>query len=205
VRSPSAYRCPHRPKSPSTTTEASTFQSTEPTPGRQALRHRTQLQADDLETALEAADEIHKKAEGMTEDTSTFARSNKPTRIMRHQLLALVHLKKGNREEALEAGAAIAAEMGPPRGSASPVKRPARPTPSCWPSGPDAISSRASRKHRTLWRPRRREAGPGSCRRNRKRPDARIPALGCFSDRGSQRGLPDIGCSGMSVGPRGFK
>ncbi len=83
------------------------------------------LHDDDLETALEAADEIQKKAEGMTEDTSTFARSNKPTRIMRHQLLALVHLKKGNREEALEAleaGAAIAAEMGPPRGSASPVK-----------------------------------------------------------------------------------
>ena len=83
------------------------------------------LHGGDLDAAKAAVEEIRKKAENITEDNSTFGRSSKPTRIMHHELEALLHLKKGEREkalESLEAGASIAEEMGPPRGSASPVK-----------------------------------------------------------------------------------
>lgn len=83
------------------------------------------LAANDPKAAQKAASEIEKKIAGIAEDTSTFARSRKPTQIMHKELLALVALEEGRAEEALallEEGVAIANEMGAPRGSASPLK-----------------------------------------------------------------------------------
>lgn len=79
----------------------------------------------DVALAEKAHAALKKKADEQTENTSLYNRSAQPTRIMQHEVAAVVHLARGEKDKAveqLEKGVAVAESMRPPNGAANPVK-----------------------------------------------------------------------------------
>ena len=79
----------------------------------------------DIDLAREAAARLKKAGERQTGDSSTFQRGSKPAQVMHHELAGLIRLAEGDADGAVkmfDEGVAIASTMGPPRGSASPIK-----------------------------------------------------------------------------------
>lgn len=79
----------------------------------------------ELDLAREAAARLKKAGERESGDSSTFQRGPKPAQVMHHEVAGLIRLAEGDADGAVKLfddGLAIASTMGPPRGSASPIK-----------------------------------------------------------------------------------
>lgn len=79
----------------------------------------------DTATARLAENRLRELASKEIEDRATFSRGNKPNQVRHREIAAMVRLAEGKHEEALALlaeGLEIAESMGPPRGSATPVK-----------------------------------------------------------------------------------
>ena len=81
--------------------------------------------AGDLETARKAEQRLDKIGSREVKDRSTFQRGTGPARVAHRSVAARIELAQGNTSRALallDEGIEISKTMGPPRGSASPVK-----------------------------------------------------------------------------------
>jgi tetratricopeptide (TPR) repeat protein len=79
----------------------------------------------DLALAKQAAERLRILSSGPSEDQSTFQRGTGPAQVAHREVAARIELSEGRTERALQLldeGVQVAASMGPPRGSASPVK-----------------------------------------------------------------------------------
>ncbi len=79
----------------------------------------------DLALARRAAARLEELGNKEVNDRSTFQRGTGPAKVSHHEVMALIELFQGSSERAIEhlgKGVGVAKSMGPPRGSASPVK-----------------------------------------------------------------------------------
>ncbi len=79
----------------------------------------------DLALAKRAAARLKELGDKKVSDRSTFQRGTGPAKVSHHEVMALIALAEGRQEKAIEhlgKGVGVAKSMGPPRGSASPVK-----------------------------------------------------------------------------------
>lgn len=83
------------------------------------------VKAGDLALAKRAAARLEELGSKQVNDRSTFQRGTGPAKVSYHEVMALIEHAEGRSERAIEhlgKGVGVAKSMGPPRGSASPVK-----------------------------------------------------------------------------------
>ena len=83
------------------------------------------VKAGDLALAKRAAARLEELGNKPVNDRSTFQRGTGPAKVSYHEVMALIEHAEGRSERAIEhlgKGVGVAKSMGPPRGSASPVK-----------------------------------------------------------------------------------